>query len=236
MNMYKIAIIENEEKDYNLLKEKLKKYELESSSCFNVSVFTSAYQFLDCNSKDFDIAFIDIQMDGMDGMSLACKIRENNTNIDIIFVTNMANYAIKGYKVNAYDFIVKPVNQTHLNNTMDSLLKSRKLRNSKSISLKCKDQIIVVETSNIIYIEVESHLVSYFLSDGRKIEKWSTLKDERQQLDETFIKPNQYTLVNIKWIESVEDDYLLVKDKKIPISRKYKKEVTDAVMAYYKKI
>lgn len=235
--MYKIAIVENEIDQATSLKDALDEYQKKTHNSFQIDIFLNSYQYLE--SKDaysFDIAFLDILMPGLNGMDLAKEIRKHDSDLDIIFVTNMSNYAINGYEVSAYDFILKPFNKEHLFKTLDNLLTSRDLRKKRYITLKSKDGVEVVSLDDIIYVDISAHLISYHLSDDKVINKWGNLSEEQALLGDSFIKPNQYTLINIKRIRSIKGDMISLLNKEIPISRKYKKEVNDALLSYYSRV
>ena len=83
-----------------------------------VDVFTEGADFLENFKNDYDIVFLDIEMPGFDGMTIAKKIRARNSDCCIIFVTNMPQYAIDGYTVDASGYILKPIKTTDFRNTL----------------------------------------------------------------------------------------------------------------------
>ena len=102
---------------------------------FDIFLFKNAFDFLDKKER-FDLLFLDIMMPGIDGMSLANRIREFDESVIIVFVTNMSAYAIKGYEVNAFDYIVKPIAKTHLFKSLDRIIKIFSSKNNKEHPLK----------------------------------------------------------------------------------------------------
>lgn len=105
----KIAIVENDAEQVVRFIGHIKKYSAESGEDCGVVAFGNGIDFLTDYSGDFDAVFMDIDMPLMDGMTAAEKLREIDENVPIVFVTNLAQYAIKGYKVQALDYLVKPV-------------------------------------------------------------------------------------------------------------------------------
>ena len=120
--MLKIAIVEDERECQEALIEHLRKYEKEKNEAFIVRIFNDGIDILDDYSADYDLIFLDIHMKYQDGMTTAKRIREVDADAQIVFITALAQYAIEGYKVNALDFILKPVVYEQLAMTMDKVL------------------------------------------------------------------------------------------------------------------
>ena len=232
----KVAIVENETEEANKLKISLIEYGLKNNITFNIFNYASGIEFNEKKDYQFDCIFLDILMPSMNGIELANQIRKINNKVEIIFVTNMANYALKGYEVNAFDFIIKPFNKVHLFQTLDKLINVIKAKVEKNITLKNGSNIKVVALSSITYIEIESHLIIYHFIDGKEFDCWGNLNAELNKLDESFLKPNQKTIVNLKYIDQMNGNEIIIDKKIIQLSRKYKKEVLNKIMAYYNKL
>ena len=107
--MFKVAIVEDSIKDFTLLKSYLEQYEKENNIEFNIQCFENGIRFLDKFSANYDIIFMDIDMPYMNGLEVSKKIREIDKTVVLIFVTNLSQYAVNGYEVEALDYIVKPI-------------------------------------------------------------------------------------------------------------------------------
>ena len=105
----KIAIVDDTLEDRQLLTDYLKRYQQENNLQLIVHTFSSGLDLLGENREGYDILFLDIEMPGCDGLEVTQEIRQRDSAVSIIFVTSMAQYAIDGYQVNAFDFIVKPI-------------------------------------------------------------------------------------------------------------------------------
>lgn len=99
--MIKIAIVDDQEEDAELLKEYLAKYEEEHSILVQSTVFLASFDFLEKYHGEYDVIFLDIEMPGSNGLEVAREIRSKDDAVGIIFVTSMVPYAINGYEVNA---------------------------------------------------------------------------------------------------------------------------------------
>ena len=107
--MLHIAIVEDEENYSRELEEYIHRYGVETSRQFKVTHFQDGEDIVESYSGGFDLLLMDIQMEFMDGMTAAEKIRERDQEVQIIFITNRNDYAIRGYEVDALDYVLKPV-------------------------------------------------------------------------------------------------------------------------------
>ena len=107
--MIRIAIVEDDPAYREQLKTYVSNYEKEYEEQFRLSVFTDGLEFIEAFHADYDIVFMDIRMKHLDGMETARKIRLQDHNCIIIFITNLAQYALQGYEVEAMSYILKPI-------------------------------------------------------------------------------------------------------------------------------
>ena len=107
--MISIAIVEDEEMYAKQLQQFLHQYEEENKEMFDITVYSDGDQIVNKYKSQYDIILMDVEMKFMDGMSAAEEIRKIDTEVVIIFITNMAQYAIRGYAVDALDYVLKPV-------------------------------------------------------------------------------------------------------------------------------
>ena len=107
--MINIAIVDDEEKERRLLTSYIERHFSNDKRRYNITLFDRAETFLYNYKSNFDVIFMDIELPGMNGMETSKKLRELDSVVTLIFVTNMAQFAVKGYEVQAMDFVVKPV-------------------------------------------------------------------------------------------------------------------------------
>ena len=107
--MLRIAIVEDEASVRETLKSYIERFSEETGEHHVISEFQDGDEILDGYSAEYDLILLDIQMKRIDGYETAKKIRALDEDVILVFVTNMADYAIKGYGVRAMDFILKPV-------------------------------------------------------------------------------------------------------------------------------
>jgi DNA-binding LytR/AlgR family response regulator len=152
----------------------------------------------------------------------------------IVFITALARYAIEGYKVNALDFILKPVVYEQLVVTMDRVLKtSDKFRKDKTLIVLDDGAKRKVSVSDIYYIEVVAHDVFVHCSLGTLEHKRSTLTAMAEELsDYNFVKAGQSQLVNLKYVDQINGDIVRVHGEDIYLSRSQKKNFLAAFAQY----
>ena len=140
MNL-KAAIVEDEPISASLLQSFLNKFSKENRVSIDVDVFLNELDFINNYQKGiYSVIFMDIEMPHMDGITLSKKLREKDTEVILIFVTNMSQLAIKGYEVNALDFIVKPVEYSSFSMKMKRVL--RYVRRDNEIGrASCRERV-----------------------------------------------------------------------------------------------
>ena len=119
--MLRVAVAEDNPKDRERLLSFLKKYGEEKDVQIEVAEYTDGSELLDQYRPRYDVIFLDVEMPQMDGMKAAEKIRETDEEVILIFITNMAKYAIRGYEVQALDYVLKPVKYEAFTVKMDKV-------------------------------------------------------------------------------------------------------------------
>ncbi len=133
--MLRIAIVEDNPADAGKLEEYIDQFCTDNRINYQTEVFQSGDDFLKNYTKIWNLILLDIEMPGIDGMETAKKIRELDEETFLVFVTNMAQYAIHGYEVDAFDFVVKPVQYAPFCMKMQKLLNMMKMRQRKYLAV-----------------------------------------------------------------------------------------------------
>ncbi|MFA6829629.1 MAG: LytTR family DNA-binding domain-containing protein [Bacilli bacterium] len=228
--MIKTAIIEDEDQAAQTLQKYLEKFFTENGIQYEIVRFYEGLSFLS-DYHSFDLAFMDIEMPHMNGIEVAKKLREKDNKISLIFVTNMVQYAIKGYEVDAIDYVLKPIQATRFEALMNKTMRLIKNEQEQEVRLKTTGGITKVFLSSIIYIEVEDHLLIYHTSEG-EIQVWGTLSSAEKSLPkDSFFRCNNSTIINTQKIVSLDHDSVYLKGWKNPlsVSRSKRKDLLDIV-------
>ncbi len=218
----KIAILDDDKSITELLESYLHRYDKENNLTSQVDIFFHPIQFLENYSGVYDLVLMDIEMPGLNGIETAKELRRIDSNVVLMFITNMAQYAVYGYEVEAIDYVVKPLSYG------DFVMKMQKARRyidrnkSKKIILHTKDGIVKVDVSNIQYIEVMKHYLIYHTSIGEFTIRGTMKEVEENLSDFNFSRCNHCYLVNLKYVEAINSNTLKVANYELSISRNKK--------------
>ncbi len=231
--MINIAVVEDEAVQAEQIKEYLERYGIERDEKVTIDFYTDGDEFVDNYSTQYDIILLDIVMEFMDGMAAAAKIREVDQEVVIIFITNMAQYAIKGYSVNALDYILKPVSYFAFSQRLDRAIQRMKKRSNDHIIVSAKHRVHKLEISDIYFIESHGHRIVFHTKSGAIDTTLLTMKSiEERLLKYKFYRGNKGYLINLEHVEGFKDGYALVHGERLIISRSRKKGFLQAVANY----
>ncbi len=230
--MINIAIVDDEQTERETLQGFFLQLQKELREDFQVKLFSSGEQFLFDFENEFDLICLDIDMEGRNGIETAKAIREKNQEVLIIFVTNMAQMAIRGYEVHALDFILKPVNYYSFAMKLQTAITMIQSKKSRNLVIPTGGGMTRVSTNDLYYIEVVSHYLYYHTSSGVYKQKASLRELEEKLSDLSFVRCNNCYLVNLKYVDGVERDEVMVQGDALKISRPRKKEFLQALANY----
>lgn len=228
----KIAVVEDNEEYAKTLGEYVQKYSSENNLDIAVVYFPNGERFLEEYKSDFDIIFMDIEMPMMDGIASSSKVREMDSECIIIFVSNFMKYAIKGYSVNALDFLTKPLDYNIFKNTMAKAVHRLNMKHHQSLTLQNGGETYRLDINEIVYIEVYKHRVIYHTTTAEYDVRGSLQESEKQLPPDQFIRCNSGTIVNLKYVTGIGKDSLIVLKRELSISRSKKKDVLNALTRY----
>ena len=221
--MRNIAIVEDDDKEAGLLEEQLRRYEKETGAEYRVVRFSGAIAFLTGYSADYDIVFMDIEMPDLDGMTAAKKLREVDPEVILVFVTNMAQYAVEGYEVSAMDFMVKPVRYDNLKLKLERAEKKLEGKGEDRFLVRGKNGPVVICVPDIRYVEVTDHMLTFYTNEGA-IKVTGSLKEIEKRLEgRDFSRANSCYLVNLKYVTGASDGMVTVGGDRLSISRARRK-------------
>lgn len=230
--MIRISILDDEVEEALGIRDMIQNVLAQRHEPAGISVYHDAQAFLDAYAAgQSDIIFLDIQMPQMDGLTCAERIRERDASVILIFITGMVQYAVQGYRVEAMDYIVKPVTPSLLEHSMNRAWK--RLGRRKAIVVRSSDGMRSLEADELLYAEALNHRVILHTRAG-EIHCTQTLSSIEAQLEGSgFFRCHAAFLVNMKRVQHIDGNDLYMEGKAIPISKHRRREFLQELTAYW---
>ena len=231
--MLKIAILEDEPQYAEQIHECLERFQKEYKIPVEYTCFGSGDTFLHRYRCQFDLLLLDIQMPFIDGMRVAEEVRKMDEKTGIIFITSAGQYAVRGYKVGALDYILKPVEYFVLSQSI--LRASRSLSDSdkKYLNLKIKSGMVRIDLDHLYYIESRRHTLEVHTADGI-YETYGTMKELEEKLGgDCFMRGNKGYLINLRHITAIKENAVIVDGKSLALSRNRRELCLNRLMEYW---
>ena len=216
-----IAIIEDSGQELSLLERCLQSY-LSSRQVYRViDTYTSGEAFLEnWPSKSYDLVFLDILMEGISGIEVARKIRETDSECLLIFISSSKEYALQGFEVRAFDYLLKPLSEERFQKTMD-LCQNELAKHIRYIEVKESRTLVKIPLNEIIYTDYYNHYI--------QIHTAARLIRSYQQFDvfsplllcyPQFLCCYRNCIVNMDHVDSVDKhDFVMENGERVPITR-----------------
>nr|WP_325296145.1 LytTR family DNA-binding domain-containing protein [uncultured Oscillibacter sp.] len=203
-------------------------------TAYSVSSFSDGRALLDAIDR-FDVIFLDIQMEQPDGMETAKLLRRRGDHSLLVFVTVLKELVFDAFQVEAYDYLLKPLDRDRFKQTMDRVLRSLDRKTAEDIVIQRGTGCEVVLLSDIVYCEVLGRKIYLHKHDGTVSDYYDKLEDLERRVDGRFFKCHRSFLVNLDYVRGCQDgQVLLAQGERIPASRLRERELTQALLRYMK--
>lgn len=183
----------------------------------------------------FDILLLDVVMPLMSGIQLAVEIKGRNTVSKIIFLTSASEYAVDSYSVDAFYYLVKPINKEKLITLLEKASTDIFDKADKHIIVKCGTGLSKIFFGQLQYAEISGRTICFHLRNGEVLESFGTMVQLEALLlrDKRFVKPHRSYIVNMDCIKNLAADAITTSTGAyIPISRNIYREVKQAYIDY----
>lgn len=225
--MYRIAIIEDQQTHAERLQSFLSRYAQEKQLQISCDWWNAAEVFLENYKHQYDIVFMDIRLPGMDGMKAAYKLREMDHTVLLVFLTSLAQYAVEGYTVEALDYMIKPITYDALRLKLPRILR-RCSAEEQEIIIESGGSTVKLKPGELQFVEIYDHHIQYMTQSGI-LRAYGTLKEVEAALPPGFFRVNNQTIVNLRYVTSVENDDVKVDARSFSLSRRRRKEFLEAL-------
>lgn len=231
--MIRIAIVEDSRPDAQRIQEFLEQWSASEGQQVELALYASAWALLTDFHCQFQIILLDILLPDKNGVDVAKILRKQDETVAIVFTTNMKQYAINGYEVDALDFLLKPIHYSRLVLLMKKCM-SRICHNQASVVLRLPGSTYQVPVEQILYLESNGHSIILHLYDGQTLKKRMTLAQAEPLLPPgRFARCNVSYLVNLSWVKAIEGDYVAIGQEKLKLTRSKNREFRKAFVEFY---
>ncbi len=201
---------------------------------YSIDHFSSGRALLE-SGGGFDLIFLDIQMKHPNGMETARILRERGDRSLLIFVTVLKECVFDAFEVEAYDYLLKPIDREHFRRTLDRACKRLMQRGANDLVIQRGTACEVVPLADIVYCEVLGRKLYIHKADGTVVDYYNRLEDLERQVDARFFKCHRSYLVNLDYVRGRQaGQVLLAQGEVIPASRLRERELTQALLRHMK--
>lgn len=227
-----IAIVEDTPAEAERLISFLERFAKETGEPLRHFLFDNAVQFLDGYKSQYDIVFMDIELPDLNGMDAARRLRLLDDSVVLIFVTHLSQYAVKGYEVDALDYILKPLNYPALALKLQRAVARRRRGGEAEITLSTNSGLVRLMASSLKYVEIYNHHIVYH-TESDDYTTYGTLKQIEDSLPkQEFYRCSSSYIVNLRHVTKIDGLTAIVDGKPLPISRMRKKEFLAELHSY----
>ena len=182
----------------------------------------------------YNLVFLDIEMPGMDGITLAREIRKRSTETQIVFLTGHVEYAIEGYEVNALRYLTKPVQEEKVKEVLRYVLDASV--SGKQLILREEGEDLILKYADIYYMEAQNQYVMIYSEDGEHLIRASIGDFEEQLKSDGFYRIHRGYLVSLSKVKKLVKGEVIMqygaKEISLPVSRSNIKPLKEALYAY----
>ncbi len=227
-----IAVVDDEE----IIRQQIHSFIKKQKPDFNISDFATGEELL-AAERDFDIIFLDIQMEGIGGIEAARNLRQRNVDVVLVFITGIKEYVFDAFDVSAFHYLLKPIEEKKFMEVLGRAAEEvgkRKGQREQQIFIRTKNQGYTLNLSSILYIESRGKKVEIHTTNMDEIiEAYATMDELAGQLGGNFYRCHRGYLVNMAHIVRYDNDSIFLSDGgKVYLTRKKHNEFVKAYMWY----
>lgn len=230
-----IAIVDDEKIQVELLEKYVQNWAIDNNITIETEHFHSAesFDFSWSMDKKYHIVLLDVQMSGQNGVDLAKRIREEDSIVNIIFITAIIDYIQEGYDVDAINYLNKPIKEEKLHKCLDKAV-SRIPKEEKIIFINVDGQVHRIVQKDITYIEAFAHYIEVNTINSKYTVKKSISSIETELESSAFIKCHRSYIVGLRHIRSIGNSEIdLDNGAMVPVSRRQYASVNMAFIKYF---
>ncbi len=234
--MIRIAICDDEKHMSDHIRAMASDFFRKKNREIQLRTFLSGEELLNYDGQ-IDILFLDIQMNGVDGLETARKLRAGKFRGFLIFITVLKEMVFQSFEVQAYDYLVKPVDEKQFGKTMERLYASMQNASEDSLLVQQGYEGRIVPKDEIVFFEVIDRKIYLNLASGEIIDYYERIENLETKLDGHFFRCHRSYLINLKHLKGYKNGTACMDNgKEVPVSRLRSREFSGVVLQYMKNI
>ena len=232
--MIRIAICDDEKHMSDHIRAMASDFFRKKNREIHFRTFLSGEELLSCDGQ-IDILFLDIQMKGMDGMETARKLRAFKFRGVLIFITVLKEMVFQSFEVQAYDYLVKPVEEKQFEKTMERLYTSMQNASEDSLLVQKGYEGHIIREDEIVFCEIINRKIYLNLTSGEVVDYYERIENLESKLDSHFFRCHRSYLINLKHLKGYKNGTAYMDNgKEVPVSRLRSREFSGVVLQYMK--
>ncbi len=232
--MIRIAICDDEKHMSNHIRAMTSDFFRKKNREISIRTFSSGEDLLSYDGQ-IDILFLDIQMKGMDGIETARKLRADKFRGFLIFITVLKEMVFLSFEVQAYDYLVKPVDEKQFGKTMERLYTSMQNIGEDSLLVQKGYEGRIIREDEIVFCEVIDRKIYLNLASGEVVDYYERIENLETKLGSHFFRCHRSYLINLKYLKGYKNGTAYMDNgKEVPVSRLRSKEFSGVVLQYMK--
>ena len=232
--MIHIAICDDEKHMSDQIRAMASDFFRKKNREIRLRTFLSGEELLN-DEGQIDILFLDIQMKGMDGLETARKLRAGQFRGFLIFITVLKEMVFQSFEVQAYDYLVKPVDEKQFGKTMERLYASMQNASEDSLLVQKGYEGRIIREDEIVFCEVIDRKIYLNLVSGEVVDYYERIENLETKLGSHFFRCHRSYLINLKHLKGYKNGTACMDNgKEVPVSRLRSKEFSSVVLQYMK--
>lgn len=235
--MIKVAICEDSDIDRDILGEIVGFLMDDRGIDYQVDLYRNGEELVSCyKNKPYDLIFLDIMMNEIDGIETGKLIRGMDGSVEIVYCTSSSDFAIAAYEVHAMGYLVKPYEPGRIGAVIDYFIQKHPQEEKNYIEVKSKRKSIIIPYKDIIHLESDNKVVYIYTTTQGAVKVYNKLDTlEKELKDERFLRCHQSYLVNMQYVAGlVDSDFIMIDNRMIPIRKSGRKLIVKRYEDYLK--
>lgn len=229
--MLHVAVVEDDSEFSSLMQDYLRRYRHDHHVAISFDPYPDGNAFLETYKGQYQMVFMDIVMPGPNGIATATRLRALDPDVCLIFITTESQYALHGYEVSAFDFIVKPLHYDLFDIKMSKAIRSIHFDQTIMIS-QPGDACKRLSIREITYLESRKHYLYFHTTSGVYRTRGRIGDFEDRLLTQGFVFIRKSILVNMSHITQIKGDTVNIGDINLPLARSHKQRFRQRMAIY----